>query len=820
MANRDLGLAAVERTYREMQIDAQWSVREPRGFTWWGSWVRQRVWAGEAVRSRGEHLWQVRARTPAYRDQPDEAATWAFVNDLNEAPLLSAWAYDPDEGTISARCGVLTYEGVDGWLGRYFRVAAALQSSVAWLAAPAQADGRALDDAPHPVAGPRRDPDDMLNLAGSFPGTPSPFTPAVLREVAGHLAADGAAVEVHEDSGGLRAALSVSADAAVFWTLLPLDHPLLGAGIVTQLFLPWRQGPVRAAWIANALNLAEASDWAGEDRTHALGAWSGRPDVACHAAFFPAVLFGGGADDARLSVDNLLAWATVRARFATERVPWLAAAAASRLPDDVPPDDGDADDDDGDGDGGDGHGGDAPAAGSGSATTLVRERSFGPASRTPRPPAAAPEPARLEGVTRNARADAARAPRELLVDPTDPAAFAEIDDAVAAADDGDRIRVRPGTYRRPVVVDRAVTIAGEGPVDRVRLEPVGGEALGVAASGARIEGLTIRPAEAGNDGAAWSAVAVHDVAVTVEGCHLSTHLGATVWVGGSSARAVLAGCTLGPGSQNAVWVAEEGRAEVAGCRVTGHRWPMAALGEHASLAVVDGEVVGNLDGGIIASKGAELAVTGTTVARNAGFGIVLDEASPASSVEDCTVEDNAAIGIVVEATRGARVLRNRVRGNEVGIVVFNGATPVVEGNVLERNRVGIGVRGEDSDPLVRANTVAASTDESVIVDEAAAGRFEGNQLSGGGSSGVWVDDAGTRPTFRGNHVSACKGAGILVTGGAGGDYRTNDLRGNADGSWHLHEPGEVTRDGNLEDTGIVRVKAEGEDGPMPPRLVN
>ena len=68
-----------------MQVDEAWSVREERGFTWWGAWVRQRMWADPAVRSGGETLWQVRARTPVYLDQPDEPATYDLMNTLNAA---------------------------------------------------------------------------------------------------------------------------------------------------------------------------------------------------------------------------------------------------------------------------------------------------------------------------------------------------------------------------------------------------------------------------------------------------------------------------------------------------------------------------------------------------------------------------------------------------------------------------------------------------------------------------------------------------------------------------------------------------------------
>jgi nitrous oxidase accessory protein NosD len=402
--------------------------------------------------------------------------------------------------------------------------------------------------------------------------------------------------------------------------------------------------------------------------------------------------------------------------------------------------------------------------------------------------------------------------RDLVVDPTDPAAFQEIDDAAAQAEDGDRIVVRPGIYRRPVVVDRAVRVESDGSTASIRLEPIGGEALGIAVSGATVAGLTIRPAEAGNDGGPWSAVAVHDATVTVEGCDLTSNAGATVWVGGPASRAVLLGCSLDGGSQNAVWVTEEGRAEVVACRVTGHRWPIAAIGEHAVLSIRDSEVSDNLDGGVGAADGATLIVEVSTIARNAGFGIQLESAAPASLVEDCTIEENATIGVGVDGGRGARIVRNRLRRNEVGITVTGGGAPTIEGNELPDNRLGIGVRGDDSDPVIVANTITGGASQGIVVDEQATGRFEGNRVSGCGEVGVWVDDAGTRPVFSGNHVSLCASVGIRVTHGAGGEFRTNDLRGNSGGSWGFHEPGALTRVANLEDAGT----SSGE--PAPRRL--
>jgi parallel beta-helix repeat protein len=259
---------------------------------------------------------------------------------------------------------------------------------------------------------------------------------------------------------------------------------------------------------------------------------------------------------------------------------------------------------------------------------------------------------------------------------------------------------------------------------------------------------------------------------------------------------------------------------MAACRVSGHRWPVAVAGPHASLAIEDCEIFDNLDGGIASMGRATLVVERTTVSRNAGSGILLGEPAPASRVEDCTIEGNSAFGVLVGAGRGAAVLHNRIRDNTVGIVVVDGATPRIEGNELSGNGTGIGVRGEGSDPVVVANTISGGRNSGVIVDEAAAGRFDGNTVSGTGGAGVWVDDHGTSPRFSGNHVSASGLAGILVTDGAGGDFQANDLRGNAAGSWKLDAPGELRRDGNLEDAGIPAGASRPDTPAAGPHLVN
>ena len=256
--------------------------------------------------------------------------------------------------------------------------------------------------------------------------------------------------------------------------------------------------------------------------------------------------------------------------------------------------------------------------------------------------------------------------------------------------------------------------------------PAGGECLGAAASGAVVRGLTIRPARPGNDGEAWSAIAVHDVALTAEDCRLSSHLGATVWVAGPASALLLRDCTIEDGTQNGVYVVEEGRAALVGCRIVGHRWPMVAGGMHASLRLERCEIVDNLDDGVAALAGARLIVEQSTIAGNAGSGVLLVESAPSSTVADCRITGNGGAGIMVQRSRGARILRNRIDDNDAGVVIEGGARPLVEANELGENvRVGIGVAGDGSDPRVVDNTVAARGSVGIAVRMGATGTFEG-----------------------------------------------------------------------------------------------
>jgi nitrous oxidase accessory protein NosD len=163
----------------------------------------------------------------------------------------------------------------------------------------------------------------------------------------------------------------------------------------------------------------------------------------------------------------------------------------------------------------------------------------------------------------------------------------------------------------------------------------------------------------------------------------------------------------------------------------------------------------------------------------------------------------------VGESRGARIRRNLIRGNDVGVGVTGGAAPAVEENDIAGCVFGIVVSDAGSDPLVASNAIAGCRSAGILVDGAAGGVYEGNGVTGPGAAGIRVEGAGTFARLLGNRVTGWTRTAVRIAGGAGAECRANDLRDNPGGAWQLDGAGDVRRTGNLEG------EAAGPGGPEP-----
>ncbi|CUS48999.1 MAG: non-specific serine/threonine protein kinase [Idiomarinaceae bacterium HL-53] len=150
-----------------------------------------------------------------------------------------------------------------------------------------------------------------------------------------------------------------------------------------------------------------------------------------------------------------------------------------------------------------------------------------------------------------------------------------------------------------------------------------------------------------------------------------------------------------------------------------------------------------------------------------------------------------------------QILNNEIQSNSASVIaVNNGATPLVEGNIIRGSRqsgiviynqsAGVyrnneihdntefGIRLEtDTNPSFSGNKIFANKQGGVIIIDSGSGEFEGNEIYDNEIANVIVT-AGANPTFTGNTIRRSKSNGIFIFAGGSGRFDDNDILENVD----------------------------------------
>ena len=311
----DVGLDAVENLYQALQIDEEWAVRRPRGFTWWSYRLAQHIDATEPWQDDEFQLSRIRIRTEVVNSVDPTRQPEVFLATANAQETMSAVVWNPQDCSINEVCTGIVHQENVGWLSRTLSVAAVLQNNAAHGRAQALAEvcGGVAAASNHPTSGERPEPDDMLGAAlqmaeqargagrsfiGPLCSNLSDFLPQY--ELLGFSDETTFSCEV-PFVGHMPIAAMVALDlpgksqrpeTSLLRIYPDVEHPNYGAGALVTLLPPIIFDPDEIPHVVNELNLAEAT---ADIRSSLLGAWCPDPtnkrrNTIAFTAFLPAML--------------------------------------------------------------------------------------------------------------------------------------------------------------------------------------------------------------------------------------------------------------------------------------------------------------------------------------------------------------------------------------------------------------------------------------------------------------------------------------------------------------------------------------------------
>ena len=158
---RDIAWLAMNSLKKEWQVDSEWSLPLHDGFRWWAHRLEQQV----TVESYLDGTDFLRAVTTVVNEVSGQESAIQLMSKLNQRTGTFALYYDVGQRSITA----ITSATMMSWYHPthlWFAEAAMLQlcQAEAWANAIAAEVGGKIAISEHPVKGPRRQPDQMLEL--------------------------------------------------------------------------------------------------------------------------------------------------------------------------------------------------------------------------------------------------------------------------------------------------------------------------------------------------------------------------------------------------------------------------------------------------------------------------------------------------------------------------------------------------------------------------------------------------------------------------------------------------------------------------------
>ena len=242
--------------------------------------------------------------------------------------------------------------------------------------------------------------------------------------------------------------------------------------------------------------------------------------------------------------------------------------------------------------------------------------------------------------------------RELVVDASGNGQFTTIREALRAAETDDVILVRPGTYHEGILLDKSLTLAGEGPRERIIVEASGASALTCAAPSGRVANLVLRQA----GGVKRPCVEISVGRILLEQCDISSRSYSCVAVHGSAdpivrcnrihdgagAGILVYGDARGTFDENDVFAMTYAGIEVQDRadptarhnRVHGGRASGIFVHQGGRGTFDDNDVYGNIHAGIAVKTGADPILRRNRISENGYHGVWVYEGGRGTFVEN------------------------------------------------------------------------------------------------------------------------------------------------------------------------------------------
>ena len=298
--------------------------------------------------------------------------------------------------------------------------------------------------------------------------------------------------------------------------------------------------------------------------------------------------------------------------------------------------------------------------------------------------------------------------RTLVVDQMHRGDYVTITEAIALANPGDRILVRPDFYQESLVIDKPLEIIGDGEPGEVVIQVLGNHVISFKATRGRVTNLTLQQIGGAGD---WHGVDIAQGRLDLDDCDITSQSAACVGIHDGAAPRLR-------------------RNRIHDCKQAG-----VFIYDNGQGMLEDNEIFGNGYAGIEIKTGSNPIVRRNRIYGGKQSGIYIYK-NGLGLLEENQIFGNAFSGIRITTGGNPTIRRNRIHDcKQAGIFIHDNGQGILEGNDIFANAFsGLWVMTGGT-PIVRYNRINKNK-QAMWISEGGGGTFEDNDLRGN-THGAW-----------------------------------------------------------------------------------
>jgi len=268
-----------------------------------------------------------------------------------------------------------------------------------------------------------------------------------------------------------------------------------------------------------------------------------------------------------------------------------------------------------------------------------------------------------------------KAPPTHIVDALHRGHFATISAAIAAANPGDRLLIRPGLYQEGLVINKPLEIIGDGDRDDIIIEAKGQDVILFKTSMGIVRNVSIRQLGGGD----WYGVDISQGRLHLEDCDITSQSLACVAIH-DEANPVVRHNRIHDGKAGGIFVYNNGRGTLEDNDIFGNTFSGLQIKTQADPVVRRNRIHDNKQVGVYVNEDGRGTLEDNDIFGNTYSGVeIRDNSTP--TLRRNRITKNLSYAIRVRSNGGGTIEHNDLRGNTQGAwLIEDGCTVKRNGN--------------------------------------------------------------------------------------------------------------------------------------------